>query len=1018
MAGLKIGSFNCKNFNNIYTMDFIQNTFKDCDFLLLQEHWLYKSQFHLFDNVFGSDVNVSYCGKSSMDDSIIRIGRPFGGNIIIWKNTIKNKIVSIDTVSNRLTCIKLFIDDENTMLLFNVYMPCDTGRKDECFIEFQNILVEIQSLLSSHAPTCFIIGGDMNADFNRKLSPNVKELNVFCADEEAIPCFLLPVSTVKYSYECSVSLTGTLIDHFVIGKNLTDNIVSYSTVDSVDSVSDHLGLLLEVDIACDSVEIMKREFTPKVAWYKASLADIASYKTKLDIELSKVAIPSDCVNCKDFKCNQSNHLKQIEMFHDNIVNSCITAAACLPHTKDINMKHSGSLKRTPGWNEHCAVKREQAIYYHNLWKTSGRPKHGHLAETRRITRAQFHHAVRLVQRNEGLIKSQNMAESILQNDTRNLFKEAKKMRGSSTRIPGVIDGVTGNQQIADVFSNKFQKVFTSVPSCESSLDILHRDIAARINATCVNEANRCLMELSELNDMVRGLKLGKADGNLGLFSDHIINGSELLYTYITFLFNAMIVHGYSPADMLIGTMVPIPKGRSGLSSSDNFRGICLQSVLCKLFDLFILQREKAALITSDLQFGFKEKVSATLATALVTETVDYFKYNGGPVYGLALDASKAFDRVEYYKLFHLLIERGCNIFFVRLLLNMYMNQRIRVKFNSCISNLFSVTNGVKQGGILSPTLFTCYVDGLIQSLRKAGLGCTVGNTYVGCICYADDIMLLAPNLCALRGMISICERFANDHSIIFNGNKSKLIVFNSRHHHVKPNVEVNGESVDVVDSLKYLGHFLFSDRSNPMTEHVRKDFVRRANACIADFKNISSPVLHDLIEKYCYSFYGINLCSFDDPSSCAIFVEWRKIMRRIWRLPTRAHCCLIPHIARAVPPDIVLYQRYVNFFYAGLCSDNSTISSIFQMSVNTPSRMGNNIRFVFEKAGSYFRDVNSISSGVIRKNVLNKWSESLCESDILKANQIRELILERDDIDTWIFNYEECQHIINVLCTE
>ena len=80
--------------------------------------------------------------------------------------------------------------------------------------------------------------------------------------------------------------------------------------------------------------------------------------------------------------------------------------------------------------------------------------------------------------------------------------------------------------------------------------------------------------------------------------------------------------------------------------------------------------------------------------------------------------------------------------------------------------------------------------------------------------------------------------------------------------------------------------------------------------------------------------------------------------------------------------------------------------------------MGNNIRFVFEKAGSYFRDVNSISSGVIRKNVLNKWSESLCESDILKANQIRELILERDDIDTWIFNYEECQHIINVLCTE
>ena len=183
---------------------------------------------------------------------------------------------------------------------------------------------------------------------------------------------------------------------------------------------------------------------------------------------------------------------------------------------------------------------------------------------------------------------------------------------------------------------------------------------------------------------------------------------------------------------------------------------------------------------------------------------------------------------------------------------MYINQRIRVRFNSCLSHLFGVKNGVKQGGILSPTLFTCYVDGLIQSLRSSGLGCTVGNTYVGCVSYADDIMLLAPNLCAIQGMIALCEKYADEHSIKFNGSKSKLIVFNSKHT-VKPNVKVKGESVDVVDSLKYLGHFLYSDRSNSMSDCVRKDFTKKANACIADFNNISSQVLHELIEKYCYS---------------------------------------------------------------------------------------------------------------------------------------------------------------------
>ena len=57
------------------------------------------------------------------------------------------------------------------------------------------------------------------------------------------------------------------------------------------------------------------------------------------------------------------------------------------------------------------------------------------------------------------------------------------------------------------------------------------------------------------------------------------------------------------------------------------------------------------------------------------QTVDYYIDNGGKVYGLALDATKAFDRVEYSRLFALLIERGLNPLYVRLILEMYTNQK-------------------------------------------------------------------------------------------------------------------------------------------------------------------------------------------------------------------------------------------------------------------------------------------------------------------------------------------------------
>ena len=106
--------------------------------------------------------------------------------------------------------------------------------------------------------------------------------------------------------------------------------------------------------------------------------------------------------------------------------------------------------------------------------------------------------------------------------------------------------------------------------------------------------------------------------------------------------------------------------------------------------------------TSKLQFGFKKKLSATIATTIFTETVDYYLNQGGVVYALAPDASKAFDRVEFSKMFNNLLDRGLNVLYTRLLFHMYVQQTIRVRFNQSYSNYFKVANGVKQGGVLSP----------------------------------------------------------------------------------------------------------------------------------------------------------------------------------------------------------------------------------------------------------------------------------------------------------------------------
>ena len=72
--------------------------------------------------------------------------------------------------------------------------------------------------------------------------------------------------------------------------------------------------------------------------------------------------------------------------------------------------------------------------------------------------------------------------------------------------------------------------------------------------------------------------------------------------------------------------------------------------------------------------------------------------------------------------------------------------------------VFKVLSGVRQGGILSLILFNMYVDDLIEALKANGDGCDVRKCYIGCIMYADDLLLLSPSVTGLQRMLDFLFR--------------------------------------------------------------------------------------------------------------------------------------------------------------------------------------------------------------------------------------------------------------------
>ena len=100
---------------------------------------------------------------------------------------------------------------------------------------------------------------------------------------------------------------------------------------------------------------------------------------------------------------------------------------------------------------------------------------------------------------------------------------------------------------------------------------------------------------------------------------------------------------------------------------------------------------------------------------------------------------------------------------------MYTSQTLKVKWGHTTSNCFNVRNRVKQGGVLSPLLFAIHTDSLLKRLEESGVGCHIGGHYTGTLAYADDITLLSPSMSWLRTVSKVCEEYATDFDVIFNG---------------------------------------------------------------------------------------------------------------------------------------------------------------------------------------------------------------------------------------------------------
>ena len=216
-----------------------------------------------------------------------------------------------------------------------------------------------------------------------------------------------------------------------------------------------------------------------------------------------------------------------------------------------------------------------------------------------------------------------------------------------------------------------------------------------------------------------------------------ISGSSRLFVHLSILFNLFVTHCHLPAAFMQSTIVPLVKCKGGdITDINNYRAIALSNSVSKILETLFLCKVNTTVFCGDnYQFGFNAGHSTGLCTNAMKTVVDYYTGQGSHVFMCFVDFSKAFDKVNYWKLFQKLLDDNVNRSVVALLAFWYSNQCSRIRWKSMLSESFTNGNGTRQGGILSPYFFTRYIRELVCEISCSNIGCNIGGIFCNILAY-------------------------------------------------------------------------------------------------------------------------------------------------------------------------------------------------------------------------------------------------------------------------------------------
>lgn len=740
-------------------------------------------------------------------------GRRSGGVMLLVKKCLAKFVEKIDTIFDQLIVLKLsktLFKGTYDVMLIAAYVPPQGSKyyataETNCHLEtLDNCILY---LMETYKDFHLMLIGDMNArtarfqvsleedsllPFTDPLSPNSFLCNSRKSQDPVINdfghtlldlclCFDLHIHNGevvgdeegRYTY---ISEHGnSVIDYCITSLDFVDRVRSVSVAQRIESTHMPIETVLSLE---QSMLPDEQSFAfDKYVWQPDKADEFARQIFSDD----SVRAIRDACNMTDVDVNRA-----VEIF----CKCLLDAGSCMKKT----IRSKPRSQRSQWFDRQCVDSKEDTCKALRKYRStkSDRDKQEYLSQRKTYKS--------LLKDKESAFKAervQKLQENL--NDSVSFWKEMRHCKRTPT--------MHGNIP-KDAWFTHFSDLLNFDVNTEDAAEYLDLPVDVPFDALLDSDISE-----GEVKIALRKLKCGKAAGPDQIINEFLKYAEPLILPFLVRMFNKVFSSGIYPEEWTKSIIIPLHK-KGDRDNPDNYRGISLLSCVSKVFTSVLNARlmrwaETNSVIT-DAQAGFRRKHSTIDHIFALYACIEKQFARNAKLYVAFVDFYKAFDVICHSTLWMVLSRTGVQGRMLAVLRGMYNSIKSCVRCTgSELTDYFECLQGLKQGCLCSPILFSYFINELANDIIRGGrngIQLLPNQVELFLMLFADDLALMSSTVIGLQNQLNLLYEASRRLGLKVNTDKTKIVVFRKGGYlGAREKWYLGDRKLEVVGKYKYLG---------------------------------------------------------------------------------------------------------------------------------------------------------------------------------------------------------------------